>query len=341
MAVVFNNIVGNQKLKQKLSEDISTNNISHAYIIEGPEGTGKHTIAKTIAMALSCESYGDKPCGKCVSCKKILEGNCIDIITVKPEGGKISIGVDAARYLKSDICIAPNDLNVKVYIIEEADHMTVQAQNAILLSLEEPPSYILFFLLCENSSLLLETVRSRAPILRTERLDNSLIDEYLEKNSSKETKKLKKSDTNKYNEFLFICNGSIGKAITLIEDSKACKKIFTSRKLVTDMVTAITSNRKDDLLTLIYSVPTKRNETSEFLFLFREAIRDLILLQKSETVNLCFFYDRDEVTDLSERITTRKLINIFDAISEAIENLTRNANVRLTLINMVSRFITV
>ena len=176
-------VVANDALRSRLCTDILGGKLSHAYIIEGPEGTGKHLIARNIAAALSCicknEDAIPLPCLHCINCRKIMSGISPDVIYIKREEGKAQIGVESVRLVKSDVAIMPNDLDYKVYIIEEADKMTVQAQNALLLTLEEPPEYVVFLLLCESADLLLETVRSRAPVLRTEPVKPDAMAEFL------------------------------------------------------------------------------------------------------------------------------------------------------------------
>ena len=185
MKPVFSDVVGNTALCQRISSDILLQNLSHAYILEGAKGSGKHMLAWRIAAALACDKKEDAnaplPCMSCPSCHKLLGGNSPDVIFVN-RGDKATLGVDAIRELKRDIWIAPNDLSAKIYIIEDAHTMTEQAQNALLLTLEEPPSYALFLLLTENAASLLETIRSRAPTLRTEPIEPDEIDKYLSKN---------------------------------------------------------------------------------------------------------------------------------------------------------------
>ena len=148
MRKMLDSIIGNSSLKSKLLSDILSDTLSHAYIIQGKKGSGKHTVAYMTAAALSCEKVSDTnapvPCLNCPSCKKILQKKSPDVITITRED-KATIGVDAVRFLRNDVRIVPNDLDYKIYIIEDADTMTTQAQNAFLLTLEEPPKYVKFF----------------------------------------------------------------------------------------------------------------------------------------------------------------------------------------------------
>ena len=120
MSVDFNGIVGNVELKNRISRDISDRTLAHAYIIEGPRGCGKHTLAYNIAAALSCSSESRVPCCRCKNCEKIFANKSPDIVTVGLEEDKVTMGVETVRRVRDDISTAPNDLDIKVYIIEDA-----------------------------------------------------------------------------------------------------------------------------------------------------------------------------------------------------------------------------
>ena len=168
MKEIFPGIIGNEGIKKLFSEG----NPAHAYIIEGPEGSGKHTIARQLCASMVCENRASEtfplPCGVCPSCRKILNSMSVDCLTVSGGSRSGSIGVESVRSIRQSLYVAPNDGDRKFYIIEDAHRMTEQAQNALLLSLEEPPGFVSFFLLCESSLGILETIRSRAPVIKTE-----------------------------------------------------------------------------------------------------------------------------------------------------------------------------
>jgi len=135
----FENIIGNDSLKTLIASHIRNKTLSHAYIIEGPKNSGKKLLAKEISKALCCEAAGiSLPCGQCRSCKRIDAGYNTDIFTLS-RGEKATIAVDDVRGMTDTLGYYPDDGETKVYIIDEADRMTTQAQNALLLSLEEPP----------------------------------------------------------------------------------------------------------------------------------------------------------------------------------------------------------
>ncbi len=342
----FPEIVGNSDLLYRLSKDISENRLAHAYILEGQKGSGRHTAAIQVAAALECENRQaldspvfftnnnqNIPCGKCPSCQKILEGKSPDINIIGLEEDKVTMGVETIRNVKNDIYTAPNDLSVKVYIIENADRMTLQAQNAFLLSLEEPPEYILFFLLCENSSDIIETVRSRAPTLRTEHISEDDIEKYL-LSHDKRADMIKSSSASDWKKILSVSAGSIGYAIELLDDKKR-NDVFEVRQAASNLIQALAHSNKKNAIETVSAFGTSRHDVIYRLTLLRIALRDLVLLKKNENVALCFFSDREEALELSDRFTTKNLFSIYDAASNALDDLSSNANVRLTLMNMM------
>lgn len=337
--IYFPNVIGNEALIRRLSKDISENRLSHAYIIEGPRGSGRHTIAKEAISAIECEARSDGrsdaciPCSRCKSCEKILSGKSPDVITLGLEGERSTIGVEAIRNLKNDIYTAPNDLSVKAYIIENADLMTLQAQNAFLLSLEEPPSYIVFFLICENSSNLLETVRSRAPVLRTQRLSSRDVEEYL-MNGDSRASELKAASSEEWDEIICASQGSIGIGLELL-DAKKRARLLEYRNVAKNLVSMLGRSNKVAVLEAISSFGTKRNEVCMQISFLQTALRDLLLLKKCETAPLCFFENRDNAIELSTSFTARTLLSLYEASVVAVDDIEANANVRLALMNMM------
>ena len=329
-------IVGNQALRERLCRDILSNSLSHAYIFEGADGSGKHTLALNCAAAVACENKSNAgesiPCGVCPSCKKILQLKSPDVIFVGPQE-KTSLGVDAARFIKEDVYTVPNDLDHKFYIIENADKMTPQAQNAILLTLEEPPSFVHFFLLCNNSGALLETIRSRAPIMRTDILTYEQLDEYI-CSYDRRAAQLKLASPKEYSELLMVSAGSIGKALSLLEP-KEWKPLHELRQTVLNIIRAsVGTRRAKEFLPLLFKLSSKRDQLERELTTLSDALRDLILLKKSDDAPLVFFCARNEAIELCDTTSLSFLYEFHHAVSEAIEENKRNANVRLMILKM-------
>ncbi|MBQ7348113.1 MAG: DNA polymerase III subunit [Clostridia bacterium] len=333
MKPAFTDVLGNLALRNRLGDDIQNGRISHAYIIEGAYGTGKHMLALRIAAALACENKDSPatplPCMGCLSCRKILGGNSPDVIFIN-RGDKATLGVEAIRNLKQDVCVAPNDVSVKIYIIEDAHLMTVQAQNAFLLTLEEPPPYVLFLLLCESVTPLLETIRSRAPTLRTEPIPAEEIGKHLCRVNT-DAAGLAKASPKDFSEILAAADGSIGKALNLL-DAKARKPIIARRETAREFVRLCSSRRNSSAaLRFLNSLGQKREELTEQLSIILLCLRDLLLCKQTEQAPLCFFSDREEASALSYGFTTPALLELCDRVCDAISRLRVNANVRLTL----------
>ena len=177
-------IYGNESLKERFRYDIEGNRLSHAYILEGPEHSGKMTLTRTVAATL---------CGDEINANKIFSGISPDIYELSVPENKKTIGIDTVREIKSTVYIMPNDLEFKLYIISHAESLTVQAQNALLKLIEEPPRNIYFWLHCENVTALLPTIRSRAPIVRMQLFSADELKEMLLKNS-REAERLERRD---------------------------------------------------------------------------------------------------------------------------------------------------
>ena len=152
---------GNERVKEQLSQQERRRGLSHAYILSGPGGSGRHTLVRLLAAGLLCDSRGEKPCGQCGSCLKVGKGVHPDVSVIAGPGKGKSITVDQVRALRSDAYIRPNEGSRKVYLLEDADQMNASAQNAMLKLLEEGPRYASFLLIANNADALLETVRSR------------------------------------------------------------------------------------------------------------------------------------------------------------------------------------
>ena len=173
----FARLLGNDRLKTNLAESLARGHISHFYLISGPEGSGKHTLARLLAAAILCQGRG-KPCLTCDPCRKVLSGNHPDFITVDdPE--KKTVTVDLIRQARADIYVQPNESDHKVYLFPRAQDMGLPGQNALLKVLEEPPKYGVFLLLTDNPDKLLPTVRSRCTELKMQALPGDILRQQL------------------------------------------------------------------------------------------------------------------------------------------------------------------
>ena len=176
----FETLLGNERLKENLRSSIGRGRISHFYLISGPVGSGKHTLARLLAAAILCRSPQEKPCGTCPACRKVLGAGHPDFITIDdPE--KKTVPVDLVRQARSDMYIRPNEADHKIYLFPRGQDMAEPSQNALLKILEEPPAYGVFILLTENPEKLLPTVRSRCTELHLTALPETLLRQILQR----------------------------------------------------------------------------------------------------------------------------------------------------------------
>ena len=329
-------IAGNRELCKRLAADIASGALSHAYILEGATGSGRKTIALNVAAATACENRFENshplPCLCCTSCKKILGKKSTDVIFVKDES-KSTVGVDIARFLKEDVRIVPNDIDDKFYIIENADKMTTQAQNALLLTLEEPPSFAHFFLICNNDDSLLETIRSRAITLRTQKLSDKEIEDYITAHDTRASQ-MKFTSPKEFNELIKASRGGIGKALEYLEP-KAWKEVKAQRDFIRSFIfESLTRRSAESIITMLSKFSSKREILADELLLLALAVRDLIVLKKSDSSSLEFYCDPNEAIELSDKVSLSFLYTLYQSIDIAIEENKRNANVRIMIMKL-------
>lgn len=326
--LVFPALIGNDRLKSTLSADFAAGKSAHAYIIEGPVGSGRHIAAMQICASVLCESRENEsvplPCGTCPSCRKILGGISVDVLTVSNDD-KASISVSAVRDIKETLYITPNDGDKKFYIIENAHLMTVQAQNALLLSLEEPPPYVMFFLLTEDASALLETIRSRAPVIRMEKFTPDFIEDYL-------TKTFGSSQWDRIVTAAHLSGGALGRACGLYENGSDEMEAYRTAEQLTEFL--LTGRKSDTLAYLTAPVFKDRNKTREILNLMRFALRDLIADKRGGEL---LFYSRTEgVPKFAKKLSVRRLLALSESVAGAWDKINANCSVSTVLTALVT-----
>ena len=205
-------MLGNQRLKDNLCASVSRGRVSHFYLISGPAGSGKRTLAQLLAAAILCQS-ADKPCLSCPACRKVMANTHPDFITVDdPE--KKTVSVDLIRKARADIYVQPNEAAKKIYLFPRAQDMGLPGQNALLKVLEEPPSYGVFMLLTDNPEKLLPTVRSRCTELSLQSLPQEVL-------RSRLKKVFPEADEQTLTAAISRSGGYLGQAIQLLTDGTA------------------------------------------------------------------------------------------------------------------------
>lgn len=202
----FDALLGNGRLKENISRSVNSGRASHFYLISGPKGSGKHTLARLLAAALLCEST-QKPCHTCPHCRKVLSGNHPDFIPVQDPDHK-NLPVKLVRQIRDDMFIRPNEGQKKIYMFHQ--DMGIEGQNALLKVLEEPPSYGVFLILTENPDTLLPTIRSRCVHLALTGLEDGLLQNELQK-------RFPEADLADIRAAMSRSGGYLGQAVALLE----------------------------------------------------------------------------------------------------------------------------
>ena len=223
----FESLLGNQRLKENLRMSVGRGRVSHFYLISGPAGAGKRTLAKLLSAAVLCQGQ-EKPCGHCPACRKVLNNTHPDVITVDdPE--KKTVSVELIRDARADMYIRPNEADKKIYWIPRAQDMGVPAQNALLKILEEPPAYGVFILLTDNPEKLLPTVRSRCTELSLHALPPEILSQQLRQRYPDAEEQTLRAAISR-------SGGYLGQALQIVESGEAATqqtrefaKVFGSR----------------------------------------------------------------------------------------------------------------
>jgi len=305
-------ILGNEKIRHHLRESIIKKSISHAYILAGDNGIGKSKIAREFAMELICEKHTG--CGECPACRQFLADAYPDFFYMDAEG-KESIGIDRIREnIVNDVSIRPYHGKVKIYIIDEADKMTVGAQNALLKTIEEPPEYVVILLLVRNMSLLLETIRSRCIKLLLSAVSNDRIKSWLvEKGTSEDVATVVASYSNGV--------PGIAKAMAESEDFAG---MYNQN---VEFLKKISEASINDILLFIEELKKRTGGFKDFINFLRLWYRDICILKLTKKIdNLVFIREESIILRLSREYTLKKINSIIDLIDETETRLNSNVS---------------
>ena len=317
----FADIVGQEQLREHLENAVRTGKVSHAYIINGERNAGKEFIAKTFAMAVQCENRQDvEPCGECHSCKQALSGNHPDIIFITHEKPG-TIGVDdIRRQINGDVAIKPYSGPKKIYIVSEGEKMTVQAQNALLKTLEEPPEYAVILILTDNVNTLLPTILSRCVVLNMKPVRDAQIKEYLMENMG--------IPDYKADICVAFARGNVGKARLLAnseEFDKVKEEAITLLKYIGEM-------ELHEFVAAIKKINEYKFDVNDYMDILSIWYRDVLLFKATHDVNhLIFREEIQSIRKVADKSTYEGIERIIDALEKSKQRLNANVNFELTM----------
>lgn len=316
----FHDILGHEQIIAHLQNAIEEDKVSHAYIFNGPEASGKMMLAEAFAMALQCEGEGKRPCLECRSCRQAADHNQPDIIYVSHEKPN-TIGVDDIRtQINNDIDIKPYSSRYKVYIVDEAQKMNQQAQNALLKTIEEPPAYAIILLLTTNADSFLQTILSRCITLNLKAVKEDKIKEYL----------MKHYQIPDYQADICAAfsQGNVGKAIQL-----ASSEEFGELKAsVLQLMKRLEDIDLYEMTGAVKQIAEYKLSVNDYFDLMMIWFRDVLYLKATNDVDGLIF--KDEVYDIKKQAAKRSyqgIATILEALEKAKIRLNANVNFDLVI----------
>lgn len=320
--MTFSDVIGQSLLVHRLKRIISSGRIVHAYLFSGPRGSGKKTFGSLFAKALLCESRDQRPCDRCLSCRRFVSGNHPDVVFIRLE--KSSIGVDDIREMQRDIQVKPFMHGYKIYIIEEAHAMTPQAQNALLKTLEDPPEHAVLILLSDRMEGMLPTVLSRCHMLRLGRMSRKDIGLILERRLG-----LSPADASS---FARISQGLPGKALELAQSREYRDILDKTFEFIKALGKGLTM--ADAVQNTFFA--ENRDHADEILDILLIWFRDLIVYQETQNEELIANIGKiNLIKSQAGSFTTKEVQAIIEKIKECKKMLKGNANYQLAIDNML------
>ncbi|MGL4912038.1 MAG: ATP-binding protein [Romboutsia sp.] len=297
----FGNIIGQEFAKKYLTNSIINNKVSHAYMFEGMDGIGKKKLAQELAkILLSSENVESSP----------------DYINIYPDGNSIKIG--QIRKLQTDIIIKPHK-DYKIYIINDAQKMTIEAQNALLKTLEEPPEYVIMILVTSNKDSLLDTIKSRCEIIKFLPISLLELKKYLIKNGV---------DEQRAQLLATFSRGSIEKALELAESAE----FVIMREDIQSHIQTILDKNLIDILEIPAQMDKYKSEIISILDMMVNYFRDMMLLK--ENVDKSMIINSDKITfiqNMSKKISYSQVSKIIDIIEETKKKIRSNCNFNISI----------
>lgn len=316
----FSDIIGHENVIAHMKKSIEADKIIHAYILHGEEKSGKMMLAEAFAAALQCETGKSEACLECHSCKQALSHNHPDIIYVRHDKPNTISVEDIREQVNRNIAVRPYSGKYKIYIIDEAEKMNVQAQNALLKTIEEPPEYAVILLLSTNADAFLPTVLSRCVTIRLQPVPDEKIIPFL----------VQKYQIPDYQAKMCaaFAQGNVGKAVDL-----ACSKNFNGLKdMMLETVKRLREMETYELADIVKRVGEHKLEITDYFDLLTIWYRDVLLFKATADVNGLLFQDEVyEIKKQASKSSYEGIERIMNALQKAKKRIKANVNFDLTI----------
>ncbi len=339
----FDDVIGQEHCTTTLKNAISKGTIAHAYLFAGPRGVGKTTTARILSKALNCHSGPTpNPCNKCTNCKEIMQGNSLDVLEID---GASNRGIDEVRTLRENARYVPSSSRYKIYIIDEVHMLTKEAFNALLKTLEEPPSHIVFIFATTHPQKLPQTILSRCQRFNFRRISLEDIINTLKYIIEKEDVKIegkaliliaKKADgALRDAEGMLDQLASYSDAIIKEEDVRNVLGL-PGEDVFFDMQSYIINGKTKEILTLIQQLTESGISSEEILTGFIEHLRSVLLVSTNINVGI-LDEEKEKYTKASSKLTANVILRIMRFLLEAKKEMRYSENPDIYLLEIMAR----
>ena len=316
----FSQILGQEKIKNHFRQAIKAGTSSHAYIIEGEKSSGKMMLSLAFAQSLLCENFDEEPCGICPACLKVESKSHPDVIYVNHAKPNLISVEEIRTQVDQDILIKPYEAAHKVYIIDESDKMNEQAQNAILKTIEEPPSYGVIILLTDNANKLLPTIRSRCLKLSMTPVEKNVLKKYL----------MDAYEVVDYQaeSFASYSQGVVGAAVNMISANEENER----RESIIRMLVQIKNADAAQIFQFEKDLESEKDHLPEIFNLMTIWYRDVLLYKSTgQSHKLIFMDEAKAIKEIAEKTSYHGISESLKAIEKARYNMRTNVNITVNL----------
>lgn len=309
-------------LLKNLINSVHNGTASHAYIFEGAKGLFKHEAANLFAAALTCQNKSIAPCNSCSACIQAKSRTNPDIIYIDKPSDRKTIGVEPIRALNDDVAIRPFYSHKKVYIINEGDILTPEAQNAFLKTLEEPPEYAVFIIIVENSSVLLPTVLSRASLIHFPPVSDKLIVEYISSKYPEQSDRI---------QFLAkFCDGIPGIADDIIVD----ESFEPLRMAAIEKIPLLLSENTLSAYSIQKFIDENKDNAEKIFDFWISYFRDITVIQCGSLKSVINTDKIEELRAVAGKYEPKLIVKAIDEIMDAKKMLSRFVNLKAVSLRM-------